>query len=196
VPVRKRLFALSLAAFALSGCAGSGGDDESRSAQLDLADLVLQPEDVPRGFQRFDEGRLNLVDFRPGPRQGQTRFGREDGWKARFRRRGTPATRGPLVINSQVDLFADVKGATEDLEAYKKELAAPWSRLPAPALGDAAIAVTLLQGSGRFGQRHITVAWRNRNTSASVAVQGFEGKVSVDDALALARRQQRRLEES
>ena len=37
--------------------------------------------------------------YQPGPRSDPERFGRLDGWIARFRRPGSPPTEGPLVID-------------------------------------------------------------------------------------------------
>jgi hypothetical protein len=175
-----------------AGCSGSDGHD-SEPAGEELRRLVLQPEDLPDVFVRFDEGRLDRLDFRPGPRQSRTRFGRRDGWKARYRRSGDRQTSGPLVVNSQVDFFANEDGAEQDLEAYQAELEPAWSKLPAPTLGDRAFAMTLRQGTGRFAVRHFTVAWREGRSTASVWVNGFEGKVLLGDTVALARKQQARL---
>jgi hypothetical protein len=193
-PRKHLLFALVLGLAALPGCSGSDGDAEPETSPLrNLGALVLQPRDLPGSFVRFDEGRLNRTDFRPGPREAKTRFGRVDGWKARFRRSGTPQTEGPLVVDSQVDTFSNEEGAKQDLDAYGEELASPWKGLSAPLVGDESLAVTLRQGSGRFAQRYFTVAWRDRDATASVAVQGFEGKLTLDHALALAREQQAHL---
>src|SRR4051812_43784178 len=96
--------------------AGCGGPKLVKDDQLPR--LVLQPADLPRAFTRFDEGRQVRLDRVPGPRADPARFGREDGWKARFNRAGTAATRGPLVVESRVDLFGDAGGAKQDLAAY------------------------------------------------------------------------------
>ena len=42
--------------------------------------------------------------------------------------------------------------------------------------------------------RFFRVAWRYRNATAAVTVEGFDGRVHAADAVALARKQQRRLE--
>src|SRR3954462_57093 len=102
---------------ALSGCGSSEG---SRLSEGDLAKLVLQTGDLP-GFDQFDEGRQVASDAHPGPRFDPTRFGRQDGWKARYHRGGGPQTRGPLVVESRVDVFGDSGGAERDLDAYGKE---------------------------------------------------------------------------
>ena len=182
---------------ALSGCAGDGDEEaEPESVPTNLAALVLQPEDLPKVFIRFDEGKLNIADYHAGPRQSRTRFGRQGGWKARYRRAGNLQTAGPLVIDSQVDRFSDEDGAEQDIEAYEQELRSPWRELEDPELGDEAVAVTQRQGSGKFAQRYFTVAWREGRMTASLGVQGFEGKLTLADVLSLARKQQAHLQQS
>jgi hypothetical protein len=110
-----------------------------------LRTLVLQPEDVPEGFQRFDEGRIAATDLPPGARRDPARFGRTGGWKARYR--GTAG--GVLLIESRIDAFADADGAEQDLDAYAGEL-----RTDQADIGDAG-------ASRRPGRR------RNRAPSAS-----------------------------
>ena len=182
---RRRLIALALLA-ALAGC---GGSHDSLVAKQKLAQLVLQPGDLPAAFQQFDGGRQVQLDAPTGPRASATRFGREDGWKARYHRAGDAATRGPLVVSSRADLFARTSGAADDLKAYREQLASVTGArlLPDPRLADGAVASTSAQGSVRT----YTVAWRDRNVSASIAVNGFH--VALADALRLARAQERRI---
>jgi hypothetical protein len=190
---RRRLIVLTLAAVAV--VAGCGGSHARLVPKAKLADLVLQPGDLPAAFAQFDGGRQVQLDNPTGPRRDPARFGREDGWKARYHRGGTKTTRGPLVVSSRADLFAEPSGAADDLDAYRDELAAvPGARaLADPKLGDGAVASTSLQAGG---VRAFTVAWRDRNVSASVAVDGFDGRVTLADALQLARRQERRISAS
>ena len=86
---------------ALAGC--SGGDEriEADSARR----LVLQAEDVPREFERFDFGRTAQADLPAGARADPARFGREGGWKARYRR-GTI-----LELNERFPPDADLEAA-------------------------------------------------------------------------------------
>ncbi len=163
----------------------------------DLPSLVLKPEDLPKAFTRFDHGEQRLADVPPGPREDPARFGRQGGWKARYSRQGSAETRGPLVIESRVDLFRTVEGAEQDLAAYRTEfqqslrdVVGRGEFLADPNLGDDAVAATLLQGTGRTTVRFLYIAWRTSNATASLVVNGFEGKVTLEDALALARAQQ------
>src|SRR2546428_5243386 len=91
------LFVLLVAA----GCSGGGGGSVSAGKG---DSLVLSQSDVGSQFTQFDKGRQARSDFSP-PRDKPTRFGRKDGWKARFSRPGSRATEGPLVIASLADLF-------------------------------------------------------------------------------------------
>ena len=135
----------------------------------------------------------------PGPREDPTRFGREGGWKARYKRSGSTGTRGPLVVESRLDLFEGDGGAQDDLDAYEREFKASLEGglagrlLRVSRLGDRALAITFRQGAGRFATRFFTIAWREANVTASVSVNGFDGKVTTRDALTLARKQQRRI---
>jgi hypothetical protein len=167
------------------------GGDEAAFEASELERIVLQPADlpVPPSWVRFDRGRQGLADQPAGDRADPTRFGRIDGWKARYRREAaTPTTAGPLVVESRVDVFESDDGAQEELAAHRAELAGQWRPLEDPELGDAALAATLTQGSVRF----YVVGWRFENATASINANGFE--LSLEDALALAREQQRRIE--
>ena len=191
---------VALVAVVALGAAGCFRDDDAKLAAQDLRALVLQPADLPPVFERFDEGRQVQADNPGGSRADVARFGREGGWKARYRRPGSPRTPGPLVVESRADLFEDDEGAERDLQAYgadlatlEREAAGIAGMLPRPRLGDEALAATLLQGPGPTSVRFYTIAWRHRNVTASITVNGFEGKLEVGDALELARKQQRRI---
>lgn len=179
----------------MTGCMS---DSSSGTSRDELADLVLQKGDLPPVFELFDEGRQVRADLSTGSRADPTRFGRVEGWKARYRRAGTPQTGGPLVVESRVDLFDSSGGADDELEAHKLEQEeAEGSRLlRAPVLGDEAFAVTLTQPGASSLVRFYLVAWREGDVAASLFVNGFEGKLTFEQVLDLARKQQRRLEGS
>jgi hypothetical protein len=192
--VRRSVF-LALIALVAGGCGGSA-PTISKDA---LAGIVLAPGDLPQ-LRRFDVGPQARLDNLAGPRKDPTRFGREGGWKARYRRPGTPRTPGPLVVESRADVFSSSDGAKRDLHAYDEEFTqmiatAPGlrRRLPSPGhLGEAAIAMTLRQ-PGSLPVRFYRIAWREHNATASVVVEGFEGRISLAEAVALARRQEAHL---
>ena len=188
----QRIFIL-LAVVALAGC-GGGTKNVSESA---LPKLVLQPADLPPMFVRFDAGTLSPRDL-SAPRTDPSRFGRRGGWKARYRRAGSAATRGPLVVQSTVDLFDSAGGARRDLRAYRIQfevaVSQPGTKLvPAPTMGGASYALAQRQPGAIRPVLFFTVAWRDRNVTASVLVEGFEGRITLGDAAALALKQQRRI---
>jgi hypothetical protein len=182
----------ALVAFALLAVGCSIGDDGGGAsierAELEL--LVLQQEDLPAAFSQFDRGRQGIADRPPGERSDPTRFGRIDGWKSRFRRAGSARTRGPLVIASLADLFESTDGAKDDFEAIEQS---GFDAIDDPELGDEARAWESVQGGGAGGVRYYLIAWREENATASLLVSGFEGRLTFDDALDLARKQAARI---
>lgn len=181
-------------ALLLAGCSLGGGEGGSVKAG-ELERLVLQPGDVPTVFIRFDEGRQGIAD-QPGGQSDMNRFGRQGGWKARYRRSGTTETKGPLVIASLVDVFKSTSGAKDEYEAEQAVLGEgepDWQPVDAPELGDEALAMTFDQGSGQSRVSFFHIAWRDDNAVASLEVNGFGGKVGLADAVALAQKQARRI---
>jgi hypothetical protein len=173
----------------LVACMGDSGATYERGG---LERMVVQSDDLGKVWIRFDAGRQVSADQPTGERSDPSRFGRVDGWKARYRRPGSPQTRGPLVIESRADVFEDEDGAREDFQAYRDELAASGTRVEdEPGLGDEALVSTLVQGDVRF----YLVLWRDSNAVASINVNGFERRLTRREAVALARKQQRRIEE-
>jgi hypothetical protein len=187
---------LSLLAVLAAGC---GGERGSNITVQTLPSLVLQQSDLPDVFSRFDLGKIAQADTPSGLRSDSTRFGREDGWKARYKRSGSASTRGPLVVESRVDLFSGPDGAKRDLNAYRgqfdatiADFAPSAGLVEVPKLGDEAVAMTLLQvGTPRV--RYFTIAWRDGDVTASVSVNGFDRRLTRAQALDLARRQQQRI---
>jgi hypothetical protein len=173
----------------LVGC-GSG---ERRVPPSQLPKLVLQPGDLHGPYAAFDVGRQTQLDGVPGPRSNPARFGRQGGWKARYNRPGSVATRGPLVVESRADVFEDAAGATKDLAAYREQFARqPGGRPLGVRLGEAATAMVQMR-PGRPAVEFVTVAWRDGNVTASVTVNGFAPGMRPADAVALARAQERRI---
>jgi hypothetical protein len=170
------------------------GGSSAAIDKSELKGLVLQPEDLPRVFVRFDEGRQARIDQQGGILAEVDRFGRQDGWKARYRRPGSPATKGPLVVESKVDVFGDSDGAEKEFAQERSDLIEGLRpETSAPTLGDESFVATGTQGSGRFAVRFYLVGWRHENAAATVLANGFEGKLTRAQVVALARRQQARL---
>lgn len=161
--------------------------------------MVLQPSDLPDSYEQFDEGPLARADMPQGARADPFRFGRVGGWKARYRRPGSPRTSGPLVVESRSDLFETSEGAMSELSAFRKELTAAVEstagarRLEDPSFADEGAAMSLTQGTGPRAVRFYTVVWRTDNATASMAVSGFAGGFSFEEVIALARAQDRRV---
>jgi hypothetical protein len=190
-PVR-RLFLLSGLLLVAAGC---GGGPTIPAAHLSR--LVLQPADLGSQFSQFGVGAQSQLDNQGTGRADPQRDGREGGWIARYHRPGSTKTKGPLVVESRADVFSSSGGAKKDLALY----AGLFGRSPGrerhvfsvDGLGDAAEAVTFVQPGG-VPLRFYRVAWRYRNATASVTVEGFDDKVGRADAVALAQKQQQRLQ--
>jgi hypothetical protein len=179
----------------VAGCAGGDGDEQAVPATK-MRLVVLQPADLSKAFVRFDEGPVRLADTPPGPRGDPERFGREGGWKARYRRPGSPTTKGPLVVESRIDVFEGEDGAKSEFDAYREELeseaggAGRW--LDVPRIGDDAQAATSGSGSAN-SVRAFRLVWRDGNVTAAIAANGFEGRLRLSEVVELARKQQRRI---
>lgn len=188
---------LLLAILGLAGCSLTGDDGGASIEVAELEKLVLQPEDLPRSFMRFDEGRQIAADLPEGARAEPARFGRQDGWKARYRQAGTVQTAGTLVIESKADVFDSEEGAEDDFEAARAdtdESEPEWQPIGEPGLGDESFAATLLEGTETSGVRFYQVVWREDNATASLNANGFAQGLTLEDVLELARAQERRIE--
>src|SRR5262245_23440586 len=96
-----------------------GGDSEQGYEAGQLEDMVVLADDLEgQRWTRFDWGKQQRGDQPSGSRSDPARFGRVDGWKARYRRPGTRQTDGPLIVESRADVFDDKDGARQDYEAY------------------------------------------------------------------------------
>jgi hypothetical protein len=185
---RIALVAITVALMAV-GC--MGGDDGGGYSETDLERMVLLTDDLEgSGWTRFDWGPQTGSDQPTGPRSDPARFGRVDGWKARYRRPGSRQTSGPLVVESRADVFDTPDGARSDFDAYGSELETSGTPLEeVPGLGERAIVGMLMQDDVQF----FLVMWRDANAVAAVNVNGFVGKLTREQALELARKQQARM---
>ncbi len=178
----------------------SCGGDEPRIPANKLRALVLQPQDVGYAFATFDFGPQTETDYRLGPRQNPRRFGRVEGWKARYRKANPRVTTGPLVIESRADLFREEAGAEKDIEAYGQEFQVSIDdsggsarQINVRRIGDETVAMTLTQGGGAMTVRFYRIAWRERNVTAFLEVSGFNSTLSLQAVISLAGQQQRRI---
>ena len=176
------------AAVVLAGCGSSG----SKIPPSKLSKLVLQQADLSKGFTPFYVGHQLSAD-QPGTRSDPRRFGREGGWIGRYRRGGTPKTKGPLVVASRADVFKDSSGARSELELIRRQLTSPSAtRVRVGDLGDEVFGFTVVQ-PGTVRIRNYAIVWREANATAELELNGFEGGLTLSDALALARKQEARL---
>lgn len=185
----------ALTVLAAAGCR----DAEAPITREELPQLVLGDADLPRPWSAFDRGRQVRADAVPGSRGDPARAGRIDGWKSRYRRPGTAETRGALVLESRSDLFSSSGAAADDLDAYEAEFASELAQLRGERLegidvGDEAVGVTFVQPGAERGVRFFRLAWRRANATASLTANGFDGQLELNGVLALARKQDARLE--
>jgi hypothetical protein len=185
---RRGLVAVALVLLA-GGC--MGGDDDGGYEAGQLERMVLLADDLEgRGWTRFDWGKQVQADQPTGARSNPARFDRVGGWKARYRRGGSRQTAGPLVIESRADIFETAEGATSDFDAYGSELEGSGTQIEeVPELGERGVVATLVQGDVRF----FLVMWRDQNAVAALNLNGFDRKLTREQALELARKQQQRM---
>jgi hypothetical protein len=144
--------------------------------------LVLQPPDLPPGFRSIGAGAQNPFTARD---TDPKRFGRKGGWYADYRR-APGAAAGPLIVQSQVDVFGDAKGAHRELEADRARLRAA-RPIPVAQIGDESFAAAV-EGTGAPGALIYTFVWRRQNVTSSLVVTGLRGKLRLSQAVPLARR--------
>jgi hypothetical protein len=183
--------AIAAAALAAAALVASCGSDDPPEP-LRLESLVLQDSDLPEPFEAFARGPALRPEGGAGRRADRTRFGRRGGWSVSFRRPGSAATAGPLVVVSRVDEFGDPEGAERALAEVGAELRRVGRPLAAPGIGAESVAVVQTRG-GAAPARFYAIAWRDDRLTGSLRVSGFARGVDADDAVGLARRQAERM---
>ena len=184
-----RLGAVVVGVIAALVAAGCTGEDEAAITEAALPRLVLQPADFPHGWVQFDARRAPDEPLEgESPQEGRATAASV--WVARYRRSGTSTTRGPLVVESRARVFTSAEAAGRAIPAAGRQAG---TRVDAPRIGHETLATTLVQ-SGVTPVRFYTIVWRHANVVATVTVNGFDRRTTLADAIALARKQQRRLE--
>lgn len=184
----RALIVLGLAAVLLADACNDG----STIAATKLSQLVLTEQDMP-AFAVFYKGPQVRLDNQGTDRADPSRNGREGGWIVRFHPAQSTTTTGPLVVESRADLFKAADGAKSDFAAYLTLLSGrnggDQKEFGIPGLAQDARGVTFTQVGGRT-LRFYRIAWRDRNATASVTVEGFDGDVTQDQAIAIAKKQE------
>ena len=181
----RRLVSLGLLAFLAAGCMGG---DSAAIEPSELKNLVLQQQDLPAAFTRFDEGRQARIDQPGGTLADVKRFGRQDGWKARYRRPGSSVDHRPPRRRVQ---GRRVRRAGRGAGRARSGPRRPARRTPSRAR-DAASSGTRPssrpgpRGAAASQVRFYLVRWRHENATASMLANGFEGRFTREQALELA----------
>lgn len=148
------------------------------------------------GFKTFYNGAQVRLDNQGTNRTDASRFGREGGWIARLRPSDAATITGALVVESRADVFKTQDGAKSDFAAYRVQLSATnageLKEFAVAGVAQDAMGVTFTQAGGRT-LRFFRIAWRDRNATASVLVEGFEGDLTQDQAVALAQKQEKHI---
>jgi hypothetical protein len=145
--------------------------DEGTIPMSAVPRLVLQPADLSPAFLPLEEGRQ-------GP----------NAWRAWYRRLGSERTDGPIGVDSRAKALDSSDAADDDLEAARADFD-DWQPIGEPGLGDESFAGTRVGSDVRYYQVH----WREDNVTATLALNGVEGRFPFSDALELARRQEQRI---
>jgi hypothetical protein len=164
-----------------------------------LQTLVLQSDDLSPSMARFSFEHELRSEQSPVLAGDPSRFDRQDGWVARYRRRGNPRIQGPLTVVSTIEMFARPAGASQYLDAVEKrdEEVAPTGGLKEvifPTIGSNSHTLASAH-TPRGSVRYVVVTWRDGRFVGSVSASGYAELMSIADVVALARSQERLVRE-
>jgi hypothetical protein len=174
----------------------------ARTEAPDTKTMVLALSDLPAGFSQeagyyADNARIAAESSSVSPAD-YARWGRLSGYEARFTRVGNG---GFVRIESVVSTYRSIGGARDSLHASFRVATEPnekgwvfklvWIQAP---LGDEARLYTTKTTSG--GRRAVlyVLFWRYRTVKAFLCGGGRQGTVSAESVIALAKRQERKIE--
>jgi hypothetical protein len=182
---------LAAAALAASGCGSSGAKE---LPERELAKLVVQPGDVP-GMGRFANGREILAEQSPVLGRDPHKFGRQNGWIVRYRR--ARGSNGPLILPSGVETFGKSSGASKFFDEVTKlnernAAGSGMKQADGDDLGDERRVLSTKPGRPD-SVRFVVTVWRTGRIVGSISASGYSGRMSSDDVVALAKRQDQRL---
>lgn len=162
-----------------------------------LQTLVLQSADLPRTLERFSSDHELRSEQSPILEGDSGRFGRQNGWVARYRRSGNPRLRGPLTVASTIEMFGRSAGASKYLHAVEKRDREVASLTGLKELRVSAIGATShgLESAHapRGSIRYVIVTWREGRFVGIVSASGYAELMSARDVVALARSQEKRV---
>jgi len=191
----------AVAATGLVACAlvitACGGHTAQPLSDGQLQGLVLQSADLPRTLERFSFEHELRSEQSPVLAGNSSRFGRQKGWVARYRRRGDPRLRGPLTVASTIEMFGRPAGASNYLDAVEmrdQEVASTTGlkEVTVPAIGSTSHA--LESDRAPHGSiRYVIVTWREGRFVGSVSASGYAELMAVRDVVMLARSQEKRV---
>lgn len=196
-----RLAAIAIAVLTFAGATHAAGASPSTN---DPSRMVVQLRDLPPGFtaaSRRTRPNATVAKETGVPLATLVGWGRIDGFQAEYVRSVDPASppRGAATVSAAASTYRTAKGLAKAYRASVERIARTRtpryvSRALPARLGDAArLWVT------RFAQDGIavvlyTVVWRGADTLSNVAVAGVAGRLTAADALAIAHKQDARVQ--
>jgi hypothetical protein len=199
LPLVRACLVIALAVLAEPGVVSSALTRQA--ADPDAKKLVLQLSDVPRSFIRSEGDYRSNAEL---ARRSKIRlskvesWGRIGGYTVKYDRPGTSGSslpRGPLFIISTVSVHRASTGAHRAFVWGSSEFSRRGSKTvrTGARLGDESQVFTSPIKEKGVVFRLFAVQWRESRFVATASVLGADGKVTVESALGLARRQQIRL---
>ena len=170
------------------------------STTPNLKTLVLGLQDMPTGFRVKSHHFESLAAAAKSGHQPVSelrKWGYVNGYEVDFSRDVSLSTlvRGAIEVESAVSLYRSRAGVRASL-AYSARRCnkAPAHELSVGAkIGDAAHLCSLVKKSGGYTIQTYTVVWRRGRLKAAVLIAGLKGGVAPNQAVSLAKVQDRRM---
>jgi hypothetical protein len=170
------------------------------SAAPSLKTRVLRLQDMPTGFSvksRHFESLAAAAKRDQRPVSELKKWGYVNGYEADFSRDVSLSTlvRGAIEVDSSVSLYRSRVGVRASFaDSARRCNKAPLHKLSLGAkIGDAAILCAATKKSGGYTFRVYAVEWRRGRLKASVLIVGLKGGVAGNQAVSLAKVQDRRM---
>ncbi len=154
------------------------------------ADLVLQPSDMPSGYE-LDEEESGPIEFSDEVRE----MGAVDGYENEYSDSGQLFSGTPVVINPVV-VFGTPQGVQSHIQ-YVKQIVQEDSDFKSfrsvPTIGDETVAFEMENDEGFFPMTGYYIIFRKGNLESWIATGGITGIVQFDDAIWFARKSLKRI---